>query len=135
MIYWILVLISVLFQEDYLSEYQYDELVDEEGLRTILSLGEDFSNLHHPYSSLEYDSLQNPSYSSLEYDHTAHNLQNQEENNYSSTEYENELTTTLLNKSADSFRCMNSSELVRGFSKDEVQILSEVNIFCVLLKD
>ena len=28
-----------------MSEYQYDEHLDEDGLRTILSLGEDYSNL------------------------------------------------------------------------------------------
>ena len=38
-IYWFV------FQEDYLSEYQYEENVDEEGIRTILSLGEDYSGL------------------------------------------------------------------------------------------
>jgi len=39
--------VSIDKKEDYLPEVLYSESVDEEGLNTLLSLGEDFSNLHN----------------------------------------------------------------------------------------
>ena len=38
-----------------MSEYQYEENVDEEGIRTILSLGEDYSGLKDDYTLLAED--------------------------------------------------------------------------------
>ena len=52
-------------QEGYLSEYQYEENIDQDGINTILRLGEDYSNMETDYPSLE------PDYPTLEPDYTS----------------------------------------------------------------